>query len=103
MSRSVEAAFVPLLVEPADRSGGLSRHLETRGEVWQLREYAALRSLYHLKEADRLHRALRGALVGNFACAGGLVLEDRLAHHIRESRDHGRSALRGSLPAWAWA
>jgi hypothetical protein len=26
--------------------------LERHGELWQLREYAALRSLYHLKEAD---------------------------------------------------
>ncbi|MEU9026531.1 iron-containing redox enzyme family protein [Streptomyces sp. NPDC048383] len=50
--RSVEEAFAPLLVEPVDLSGSLSRHLETDGELWQLREYAALRSLYHLKEAD---------------------------------------------------
>lgn len=45
-------AFGPLLVEPVDLSGSLSHHLETGGELWQLREYAALRSLYHLKEAD---------------------------------------------------
>ncbi|MFF3619396.1 iron-containing redox enzyme family protein [Streptomyces sp. NPDC002467] len=50
--RSVEAAFAPLLVEPVDLSGSLSHYLETEGELWQLREYAALRSLYHLKEAD---------------------------------------------------
>ncbi|WP_055600276.1 iron-containing redox enzyme family protein [Streptomyces aureus] len=50
--RSVEEAFAPLLVEPLDPAGGLSRHLERKGELWQLREYAALRSLYHLKEAD---------------------------------------------------
>ncbi|OKK17753.1 hypothetical protein AMK16_21925 [Streptomyces sp. CB00455] len=50
--RSVEDAFAPLLVEPVDLSGSLSHHLETDGELWQLREYAALRSLYHLKEAD---------------------------------------------------
>ncbi|MFJ9811216.1 iron-containing redox enzyme family protein [Streptomyces sp. NPDC101158] len=50
--RTVEEAFAPLLVEPADLSGSLSHHLETDGELWQLREYAALRSLYHLKEAD---------------------------------------------------
>ncbi|MFE5675312.1 iron-containing redox enzyme family protein [Streptomyces erythrochromogenes] len=50
--RTVEDAFGPLLVEPVDLSGSLSRHLETCGELWQLREYAALRSLYHLKEAD---------------------------------------------------
>ncbi|MEV6396821.1 iron-containing redox enzyme family protein [Streptomyces sp. NPDC051907] len=50
--RSVEDAFAPLLLEPVDLSGSLSHHLETDGELWQLREYAALRSLYHLKEAD---------------------------------------------------
>ncbi|MEV6202472.1 iron-containing redox enzyme family protein [Streptomyces sp. NPDC051771] len=50
--RSVEEAFAPLLVEPVDPAGSLSHHLETEGELWQLREYAALRSLYHLKEAD---------------------------------------------------
>ncbi|MFE3557042.1 iron-containing redox enzyme family protein [Streptomyces sp. NPDC059193] len=50
--RSVDEAFAPLLVEPVDLTGSLSRHLETDGELWQLREYAALRSLYHLKEAD---------------------------------------------------
>ncbi|MFC9593876.1 iron-containing redox enzyme family protein [Streptomyces sp. NPDC056944] len=49
---SVEAAFAPLLAEPVDTSGSLSHYLETEGERWQLREYAALRSLYHLKEAD---------------------------------------------------
>ncbi|WP_405436322.1 iron-containing redox enzyme family protein [Streptomyces avidinii] len=234
--RSVEDAFAPLLVEPADLSGSLSHHLRTQGELWQLREYAALRSLYHLKEADPhawviprltgrakaamvaieydefgagradrihaqlfadlmadlgldptygryldrapacllatvnlmsllgLHRALRGALVGHFACvevtsspgsrrlaqamrrcaagpaaehfyaehveadavheqvvrheviggllaaepdleadvafgcAATLLLEDRLAHHIRERWNHGRSALRSPLP-----
>ncbi|GHE64760.1 iron-containing redox enzyme family protein [Streptomyces vinaceus] len=50
--RSVAEAFDPLLVEPVDLSGSLSHRLETQGELWQLREYAALRSLYHLKEAD---------------------------------------------------
>ncbi|MGO4636607.1 iron-containing redox enzyme family protein [Streptomyces sp. 2RAF24] len=50
--QTVEAAFAPLLVEPVDLSGSLSHHLQTEGELWQLREYAALRSLYHLKEAD---------------------------------------------------
>ncbi|MGW6785929.1 iron-containing redox enzyme family protein [Streptomyces sp. NPDC054987] len=50
--RTVEDAFAPLLVEPVDLSGSLSHQLQTGGERWQLREYAALRSLYHLKEAD---------------------------------------------------
>ncbi|MCX5152085.1 MULTISPECIES: iron-containing redox enzyme family protein [unclassified Streptomyces] len=234
--RSVEDAFAPLLVEPVDLSDSLSHRLESDGQLWQLREYAALRSLYHLKEADPhawviprltgrakaamvaieydefgagradrihaglfadlmtdldldpaygryldqapaallatvnlmslfgLHRALRGALVGHFACVevtsspgsrrmanamrrcaagpaaehfyaehveadavheqlvrheviGGLLadepgleadvafgcaatvlLEDRLAAHLRGAWDHGRSALRTALP-----
>lgn len=50
--RSVEEAFAPLLVEPVDLGGSLSHYLETEGELWQVREYATLRSLYHLKEAD---------------------------------------------------
>ncbi|MGW6418988.1 iron-containing redox enzyme family protein [Streptomyces sp. NPDC055055] len=50
--RTVTDAFAPLLVEPVDLSGSLSHRLEADGELWHLREYAALRSLYHLKEAD---------------------------------------------------
>ncbi|MFE4657850.1 iron-containing redox enzyme family protein [Streptomyces hydrogenans] len=50
--RTVPEAFAPLLVEPVDLTGSLSQYLATDGELWQLREYAALRSLYHLKEAD---------------------------------------------------
>ncbi|MEU7011643.1 iron-containing redox enzyme family protein [Streptomyces sp. NPDC046332] len=50
--RSVADAFAPLLVEELNPVGSLSHHLERKGEFWQLREYAALRSLYHLKEAD---------------------------------------------------
>ncbi|MDH6544058.1 iron-containing redox enzyme family protein [Streptomyces sp. SPB4] len=234
--RSVEEAFAPLLVEPVDLSDSLSHRLEIEGELWQLREYVVLRSLYHLKEADPhawviprltgrakaamvaieydefgagradrihatlfadlmtdldldpaygryleqapapllatvnlmslfgLHRALRGALVGHFACVevtsspgsrrmakamrrcgagpaaehfyaehveadavheqvvrheviGGLLadepaleedvafgcaatvmLEERLACHIRQAWDHGHSALRAPLP-----
>ncbi|MFD0069318.1 iron-containing redox enzyme family protein, partial [Streptomyces sp. NPDC127574] len=50
--RTVQDAFDPLLLEPVDLSDSLSHQLEVAGENWQLREYAALRSLYHLKEAD---------------------------------------------------
>ncbi|MFJ3922921.1 iron-containing redox enzyme family protein [Streptomyces sp. NPDC090022] len=67
---TVAEAFGPLLVEPVDLSGSLSHFLETEGELWQLREYAALRSLYHLKEADphawvipRLHGRAKAAMV----------------------------------------
>ena len=40
-----------LLAEPVEGHGP-SWHLRRDGEVWQLREYVAHRSLYHLKEAD---------------------------------------------------
>ncbi|WP_307022795.1 iron-containing redox enzyme family protein [Streptomyces canus] len=48
---SVEDALGELLVEPVDGTG-TSHYLRDEGELWQLREYAAQRSLYHLKEAD---------------------------------------------------
>jgi hypothetical protein len=47
----VPDAIDDLLVEPVDGTG-VSHFLRDEGELWQLREYAALRSLYHLKEAD---------------------------------------------------
>ncbi|MFC5141078.1 iron-containing redox enzyme family protein [Actinomycetospora rhizophila] len=47
----VEAAVDALLVEPVDGSGP-SWHLARDGERWQLDEYVAHRSIYHLKEAD---------------------------------------------------
>ncbi|MEU9641168.1 iron-containing redox enzyme family protein [Streptomyces sp. NPDC048188] len=48
---SVEDAVGALLVEPV-HGEGVSHFLRDEGELWQLREYAAQRSLYHLKEAD---------------------------------------------------
>lgn len=48
---TVEDALAGILVEPVDGTG-VSHFLRDKGELWQLREYAALRSLYHLKEAD---------------------------------------------------
>ncbi len=47
----VDAELAALLVEPID-AHGVSHHLRRDGELWQVREYVALRSLYHLKEAD---------------------------------------------------
>ncbi|MDQ3735173.1 MAG: iron-containing redox enzyme family protein [Actinomycetota bacterium] len=47
----VDAALAALLVEPVDAKG-VSHHLRRDGELSQMREYVALRSLYHLKEAD---------------------------------------------------
>ncbi|WP_330336364.1 iron-containing redox enzyme family protein [Streptomyces sp. NBC_00557] len=48
---SLDDALGALLVEPVDGSG-VTHFLSAEGELWQLREYAAQRSLYHLKEAD---------------------------------------------------
>jgi Iron-containing redox enzyme len=47
----VAAEVDTLLVEPVD-AWGVSHHLRHTGQLWQLREYVAQRSLYHLKEAD---------------------------------------------------
>ena len=47
----LDAELGALLVEHVD-AAGVSHHLRRRGELWQLREYIALRSIYHLKEAD---------------------------------------------------
>ncbi|MFD8449713.1 iron-containing redox enzyme family protein [Streptomyces coelicoflavus] len=48
---SVADAVGALLVEPV-HGEGVSHFLRDEGELWQVREYAAQRSLYHLKEAD---------------------------------------------------
>ncbi|MBV9059622.1 MAG: iron-containing redox enzyme family protein [Pseudonocardiales bacterium] len=47
----VSAEIDALLVETPDASG-VSHYLRRCGQLWQLREYVAHRSLYHLKEAD---------------------------------------------------
>ncbi|MFD0309428.1 iron-containing redox enzyme family protein [Streptomyces sp. NPDC127119] len=46
-----DEALDELLVEPVDGEG-VSHFLRDEGELWHLREYAAQRSVYHLKEAD---------------------------------------------------
>ena len=68
-SHDVEAALAPLLLEPVSGTGP-SWHLADRGERWQLREYVAHRSVYHLKEADpqafvvpRLEGRVKAAMV----------------------------------------
>ncbi|MGK5640989.1 iron-containing redox enzyme family protein [Streptomyces sp. URMC 126] len=50
----VDAALSELVTEPADDgdADGASYFLRDSGEWWQLREYAAHRSVYQLKEAD---------------------------------------------------
>ncbi|WP_393062815.1 iron-containing redox enzyme family protein [Streptomyces sp. LN549] len=50
--RCAGEVFDDLLLESTDHGGSVAHHLEHEGELWQIREYAALRSLYHLKEAD---------------------------------------------------
>ncbi|WP_371649828.1 MULTISPECIES: iron-containing redox enzyme family protein [unclassified Streptomyces] len=50
-AHDVDDALGELLVEPVHGTG-VSHHLQEEGRLWQLREYAAQRSLYHLKEAD---------------------------------------------------
>ena len=64
------AAEVEALVTESPAEAGVSHHLKRRGEAWQFREYIALRSAYHLKEADpqawvipRLDGAAKAALV----------------------------------------
>ena len=47
----VTAEVDALLVEVID-AAGVSHYLRRAGQLWQLREYLAHRSLYHLKEAD---------------------------------------------------
>lgn len=68
---TVDEAMSGLLVEPAGDDGtSVSHYLASEGTLRQLREYAALRSLYHLKEADphawvipRLHGRAKAAMV----------------------------------------
>lgn len=63
-------ALEALLLEPVGHDDtSVSRYLQRDGELWQLQEYAALRSLYHLKEADphawvipRLHGRAKAAM-----------------------------------------
>ncbi|PJN01760.1 hypothetical protein CG740_18515 [Streptomyces sp. CB01201] len=50
--RTAQEALDELLVEPVEATGSVSHHLAHDGELWQMREYVKLRSLYHLKEAD---------------------------------------------------
>ncbi|MGW5861041.1 iron-containing redox enzyme family protein [Streptomyces sp. NPDC055239] len=82
---SADRALADLLVEPIGHSRtSVSHHLQRDGELWQLREYAAARSLYHLKEADphawvipRLHgRAKAGMVAVEFDEFGAGRAED---------------------------
>lgn len=66
--RDAASAVEELLAEPVGAVGA-SHHLRDEGTVEQMREYAAQRSLYHLKEADphlwvipRLHGRAKAAM-----------------------------------------
>jgi hypothetical protein len=65
----VVAEFDKMLVEPVD-GGGVSHFFRAEGQWWQLREFFAHRSIYHLKEGDphawvipRLRGTAKAALV----------------------------------------
>ncbi len=70
-TETAEQALDELQLEPVGDDGtGVSYFLRDKGSLDQLRAYAAVRSLYHLKEADphawvlpRLHGRAKGAMV----------------------------------------
>lgn len=51
VAEDVGTALEEAVLAPAE-TGGVACFLRDEGELWHLREYAAHRSLYHLKEAD---------------------------------------------------
>ncbi|WP_433555108.1 iron-containing redox enzyme family protein [Pseudonocardia xinjiangensis] len=85
---AVDAELESLLVEPVD-ARGVSHHLRRDGERWQVREYVAHRSLYHLKEADpqawviaRLDGPAKAALVTVEHDEYGAGDPDRMHAHL---------------------
>lgn len=67
--RTPAEVFAELLTEPAAPAGSVSHHLRRHGDLDHFRQYAAMRSLYHLKEADphawvlpRLHGQAKAAM-----------------------------------------
>ena len=84
----VEAELQGLLVEPAE-AWGVTHHLRDQGQLWQLREYVAHRSLYHLKEADpqawvipRLSGPAKAAMVTIEHDEYGAGSPDRMHAHL---------------------
>jgi hypothetical protein len=84
---TVEDALGELLVEPVD-GAGVSHFLRDEGELWQVREYAAQRSLYHLKEADP-HAWVLPRLAGRAKAAMAAVEFDEFGGG-RPDRVHAR-------------
>ncbi|MFF4169585.1 iron-containing redox enzyme family protein [Streptomyces sp. NPDC001744] len=86
--RDADEELGALLVEPAEATG-VSAHLASRGEPWQVREYAALRSVTQLREADpylwvvpRLRGRAKAAMVAieydEFGCGRAEHMHERL-------------------------
>jgi hypothetical protein len=84
---TVDNALAELLVEPVEGSG-VTHFLSAEGELWQLREYAAQRSLYHLKEADP-HAWVLPRLAGRAKAAMAAVEFDEFGGG-RPDRVHAR-------------
>ncbi|MCZ4095350.1 iron-containing redox enzyme family protein [Streptomyces sp. So13.3] len=116
---SLEEALAALLVEPvvADHEdAGVSHHLQREGSLENLREYAALRSLYHLKEADphawvlpRLYGRAKAAMAAvefdEFGAGRAQDLHARLYADLMEdlSLDIGYGRYLDAAPAEALA
>ncbi|MFJ5775492.1 iron-containing redox enzyme family protein [Streptomyces sp. NPDC093094] len=111
----VACVLEELLTEPAD-AFGVSHFLCAEGELWHLREYAAQRSVYHLKEADphawvlpRLHGRAKAAMAAvEFDEYGGgradrvhAGLFARLMADLGLDTAYGRYADAASAPALA--
>ncbi|WP_433887616.1 iron-containing redox enzyme family protein [Streptomyces sp. CA-111067] len=112
---SAHEALAGILVEPATDDGtGVSHYLQREGQLWQVREYAALRSLYHLKEADphawvipRLHGRAKAAMVAveydEFGAGRAEGIHARLFADLMDDLglDHAYGRHLGSAPAQA--
>lgn len=111
----VEAELRNLLVEPAD-AWGVTHHLRSDGQLWQLREYVAHKSLYHLKEADpqawvipRLTGSAKAAVVTIEHDEYGAGFPERMHAHLFARMmhaldiDHRYGAYLDAAPAEALA
>ncbi|MEV0918142.1 iron-containing redox enzyme family protein [Streptomyces sp. NPDC049967] len=106
-------ALAAVLTEPAvDDGTGVSDFLQSEGLLWQIREYSALRSLYHLKEADphawvipRLHGRAKAAMVAveydEFGAGRAEDIHARLFADLMDDLglDHAYGAYLDAAPA----
>ncbi len=114
---SAERALAGILVEPAaDPGTSVSHYLQRQGCLWHVREYAALRSLYHLKEADphawvvpRLHGRAKAGMVAveydEFGAGRGEDVHARLFADLMDDLDldHAYGHYLDAAPAQALA